>query len=128
MKLTAIVNLEATFLVYLDEKLHILDSDAGPWPAISGPWGKGAAPKGVYEIAEPQAIKASEENKAYTDPDGFAWFAAMTPREPMERKGFGIHPDGNVPGTLGCIGVKGSTRELFDLLRATPKPITLYVV
>jgi hypothetical protein len=34
---------------------------------------------------------------------GFAWFAYIEPQFETERTELGIHPDGNLPGSAGCI-------------------------
>jgi len=45
------------------------------------------------------------------------------------RTSLGIHPDGNVPGTLGCIGIREEdTKDLLNWLREAEGPIILYVV
>ncbi len=75
--------------------------------AVSGPYGKGAAPRGSYRIGPAMAIDPNvESNKGFVDPKGNAWFAPLHPEFDTERTGLGIHPDGNVPGTLGCIGIQ----------------------
>lgn len=49
---------------------------------------------------------------AYRDKKGFSWFFWLGKGD------FGIHPDGNVPGTKGCIGiVEADTRPLFNKLK-----------
>ena len=98
-------------------------------PAVSGPYGAGSAPQGMYEVRQPVALKA-EGNQPYQDVDGFCWFAKIMPQFHTERTGLGIHPDGNVPGTLGCIGLKGSTRSFYEWLKGeilAGEPVMLYV-
>lgn len=41
------------------------------------------------------------------------WFIPLTPTFSTNRTGFGIHPDGNLPGTKGCIGLQNSDTKLF---------------
>ncbi len=49
---------------------------------------------------------------SYKDGNGLGWFLWLG------EGGLGIHPNGNVTGTQGCIGIVDSnTRDLFDLLR-----------
>jgi hypothetical protein len=58
----------------------------------------------------------------FTDPTGLGWYLWIG------EAGLGIHPDGNVPGTEGCVGVKGDTEPLFELLRQhSGVPLTLEV-
>lgn len=107
--------------------LYALGTDK-KWKACSGPHGKGSAPKGVYRIEKPTPLEVGSSTLAYTDKGGFAWFAKMIPTFQTERTGFGIHPDGNVPGTLGCIGITESeTKDLFEFLQS-PDPTILFVV
>ena len=40
--------------------------------------------------------------------NGRGWFLPLTPRFSTSRHGFGIHPDGNLPGTKGCVGLQGA--------------------
>jgi len=97
--------------------------------ARSGPWGKGVAPVGGYTVSRPVPIEATTENSPYTDAMGFAWFAKITPRFTTERSGFGIHPDGNVPGTRGCIGIAiRDTKPIFNFLTQAAEPLILFVV
>lgn len=84
--------------------------------AISGPWGNGPMPPGRYFIGTPFEIHP--DNKPYRDASGFAWFATLRPQFTTKRKGLGIHPDGNVPGTLGCLGLlQPDTRSAFAALQ-----------
>lgn len=49
----------------------------------------------------------------YKDENGLGWFLWLG------EGGLGIHPNTNITGTQGCIGIVAScTRDLFDLLRA----------
>ena len=94
------------------------------WGAKSGPWGKGAAPKGLYYMTA--CFKWSDPDPPYTDAEGFCWFASIEPMFPTERSGFGIHPDGNVPGTRGCIGITTpDSKPCYNFLRAAE---SVYVV
>lgn len=100
------------------------------WGVKSGPHGKGPAPPGIYKVDKPVTIEASDENKPFTDTKGFAWWAALTPAFETERSGFGIHPDGNVPGSKGCIALCDSdTKPAFDALtEAHLEPGTFLIV
>ena len=49
----------------------------------------------------------------FKDGNGLGWFLWLGEGQ------LGIHPNGNISGTQGCIGIVNSnTRDLFDLLRA----------
>jgi len=73
--------------------------------AYSGGWGNGMLPEGKYvidRIVGPQDIIEHKNADAYTL-FNFGWFFAITPQFKTTRSGFGLHPDGNVKGSLGCI-------------------------
>jgi len=71
-------------------------------PATSGPWGKGPLPNGVYNGGN---LRAPRNKKGMTCSDGASWSLNLSPTFQTSRTNLEIHPDGNVPGTLGCIGV-----------------------
>lgn len=84
------------------------------YEAISGPHGKGQLPDGVYEILVRNSFESSELKDSYRDPlTGLAFFIPVVPMFDTVRHGFGIHPDGNVPGTLGCVGLQESASARF---------------
>jgi hypothetical protein len=99
------------------------------YPAISGPYGKGELPSGEYIIGRPVEIKSSlPKFDAYRDKSGLAWWCRLAPCFKTKRFGFGIHPDGNVPGTRGCIGiVLDDTRPVFQTLKNTEDKILLVI-
>jgi len=88
------------------------------YEAISGKWGKGALPSGLpYKVK--QAVRLGHDaSPAYADKSGMRWWARIEPDGwECDRTGLGIHPDGNLPGTLGCIGIgEAYTASLFDML------------
>ena len=102
------------------------------WEATSGPWGNGVAPPGAYRVVRPAAIAPLKVNIPYTDKCGFAWFASLEPLFVTDRKSLGLHADGGVPGTRGCIGLKvKDTRPFFDYLVREferSEPVMLYVI
>lgn len=88
-------------------------------PAISGPHEKGSLPKGVYKAERNKLVDQSGPNNAYCDGKDKCWFQAMNAPSTTDRNGFGIHPDGNVVGTEGCIGLTESdTKPWYDALYA----------
>jgi len=122
-----------TLLVYVssESKLYWGFNSDGTYKtsdAISGPFGKGQAPAGIYIVHRAYALGRTEGNKPYTDPIGHVWFSRLIPLFETERTGLGIHPDGNVPGTLGCIGIKGDTSILYDFLSEPRAEMRLAVV
>lgn len=93
----------------------------------SGGWGKGAAPKGKYLVKGFRNITASHPNADAYTLFGIGFFVDLIPQFETDRTLLGIHFDGNVPGTLGCIGLQCSNiddairvRNLFrDALEST---------
>jgi hypothetical protein len=90
------------------------------YECISGPWGKGMLPNGVYDV-KIRNVVLNDPDPGYKDPvTSDSWFipvelrADTGDRSDCEcRGGFGIHPDGNVEGTAGCIGLVGKDAGAF---------------
>ena len=107
------------------------DSNGKPinsWPAGSGPWGSGQLPPGKYTLpSSPVPVPPDHPRRSsYCDYAGNCWWQPITPNFPTNRTGFGIHPDGNVPGTAGCIGATDKdTTSLWDALRNDQGPLTV---
>jgi len=100
-------------LVYSYGDLYDLYEPEMSWAATSGPWGNGEAPSGMYQILS--CYEWAEPHPSYTDGKGLCWFAKIEPCFETTRSGFGIHPDGGVEGTEGCIGLTDDdTRECFE--------------
>ena len=98
--------------------VFLIAPDNSQWPAISGPHGKGLLPEGKYRIGQAVALDSTIlANLPYRDPTGLAWWCPLEPLFLTKRTHLGIHPDGNVPGTKGCIGITSpDTRALFERL------------
>jgi len=72
---------------------------------------KGALMTGTQRV-EGVGFHKKYARSSYKDKKGFGWFLWLGTGN------LGIHPDGNVPGTKGCIGVVADdTRDLFDKLK-----------
>jgi len=71
------------------------------FPSVSGKWGKGNLPVGSYT-----AKYFRDETGDAFSLFGVGFFIYIEPKFKTDRSELGIHPDGNVPGTLGCIGLK----------------------
>jgi RHS repeat-associated protein len=98
------------------------------WPAGSGPWGNGQLPPGTYTLPSPPVtVPPNHPNQpSYCDGSGNCWWQPITPNFPTNRTGLGIHPDGNVPGTAGCIGATDNdTNSLRDALMNDQGPLTV---
>jgi hypothetical protein len=108
-----------------NKKAGTLTGFSKTWTARSGIQGKyepltsktyqvphGALMTGTEEV-EGVGFHKKYAASSYKDPKGFGWFLWLGVGN------LGVHPDGNVPGTKGCIGVvANSTRDLFDKLKA----------
>ena len=73
---------------------------------ISGRWGNGQAPIGQYEAYQYRA----ETRDAFVQ-KGVGFQVPIKPLFKTDRTFLAIHPDGNVEGTLGCIGLKFESKE-----------------
>ncbi len=100
--------------------------------AISGPYGKKALPSGKYLIKRRNVVVGGHLSSSYRDNiTGKAWFIPIKPTFNTNRAGFGIHPDGNTLGTLGCIGLKAEDTSSFwkqwnnTLMSARPDSLTV---
>ncbi|MEM6405536.1 MAG: L,D-transpeptidase [Pseudomonadota bacterium] len=86
------------------------------YSAVSGPHGNGPLPIGSYTV-QTRRVADGSLGAGFTDSvSGNSWFIPLTPQFNTTRSGFGIHPDGNVPGTRGCIGLTGTDAQNFWLL------------
>lgn len=75
--------------------------------ANSGGWGNGQLEYGDYLIKSyinPTEMNLRNDKEAYTL-YGYGWFMSLEPLFNTERFGLGCHPDGNIPGSLGCISI-----------------------
>jgi RHS repeat-associated protein len=85
-------------------------------PAVSGPFGKGTLPQGVYSGSNLRS-RNEKGNKAMQC-EGKGWSLDLDPTFKTDRDLLRIHPDGNVPGTEGCIGTSCSIQQtVHDSLR-----------
>lgn len=117
MKISLMTVEMQVFLFLKDQNKLLWLDEQKEWRAVSGPFGKGSAPPGQYLIKKLVDIPDVPENAAYKGPEG-CWFAPLEPAFKTDRTGLGIHPDGNVPGTLGCIGVnKADSAAVMEVLK-----------
>lgn len=111
--------------------LHQTDSDGNiinSWPAGSGPFGNGPLPPGEYTlVGAPFTVSPPDYgNGAFCDAQGDCWFQRIVPNFPTDRDSLGIHPDGNIVGTRGCIGATDADAgSLRDALAADPGTLTV---
>jgi hypothetical protein len=88
------------------------------WECISGKYGNGALPKGMYKITDCYKLKPIKgKTESYTGIE-FPWIAKLTPSFKTDRKSLLIHPDGNLEGTRGCIGIckKENDVEIYNFI------------
>lgn len=92
------------------------------WPAVSGPHGHGPLPAGRYRVERRQIVPMSPAiDEAFRDPNtGMGFFVPITPLFLTNRAGLGIHPDGNVAGTRGCIGLTDRSVDFYNRIERTP--------
>jgi hypothetical protein len=86
--------------------------DGVSYQAISGPWNKGMLPNATYTVQKYNVV-ASSEDASFKSASGKGWFIPLKQPANITRSGFGIHPDGNVEGTAGCIGLVGDDADRF---------------
>ena len=87
---------------------------------VSGGYNRGTLPIGLYSVKKPLKLDDTENNKAYKK-ESFPWVAKLFPKgicidDKGKRTGLFIHPDGNVEGTLGCLGILQNDIQCYDLL------------
>jgi len=87
------------------------------WFACSGGWGKGSIPHGIYLLSK--AIKLPEAGNDAYKKESFPWVIHLTPTRFVGRDALALHPDGNIPGTLGCIGIMQDDIDCYEVLSAS---------
>ena len=108
-------------------ELKIIGEDLS-FPALSGKWGKGYLPLGEYKISAPYRMDDVKKNIAYKR-ERFPWMAAIVPQFKTDRDNLAIHPDGNIEGTLGCIGLLNYDTLCYYALKSVwKKGIVLDVI
>jgi RHS repeat-associated protein len=89
---------------------------------ISGPHDNGALPTGNYNLTgKPSLVPVSHPHQSsYCDANGNCWWQPIESETPNGRSGLGIHPDGNIHGTAGCVGLtSGNTSGFYNYLRTS---------
>ena len=86
------------------------------YEVVTGGYGKGAIPDGTYDISRYNAVVGDKSTmkSGFVNPiNGRGWFLPLAAKFSTTRNGFGIHPDGNLPGTKGCVGLQGADTKKF---------------
>ncbi len=91
---------------------------AEKYNVVSGGHGNGALPDGLYTIKIRHAVVGTKGKMkpGLIDPKskkGKGWFLPIEPKFKTKRNELGIHPDGNLPGTEGCVGLQGDDSQKF---------------
>lgn len=86
--------------------------------ANSGGYGNGCLEHGVYKIESAKLLPEGDEWAPYKREDK-PWWAPITPLFKTKRTSLGIHPDGGVPGTLGCLGLLENDMLFYKILLDT---------
>ncbi len=94
------------------------DKKSLKWQAVSGPFGAGSLPAGLYEVSRREITDYTNKvSKPFRDKTNKGFFIPIYPKFQTNRGKnggrLGIHPDGNTPGTEGCIGLTDSTTKTF---------------
>jgi hypothetical protein len=107
-------------IITFSKSTHILNWPGfGSWTAVSGGWGE-PLPSGIYTVERRKVTGYTKLiGKGFKDETGKGYFVPLTPHFSTTRTGIGIHPDGNVPGTQGCIGIKNSASTFYNAIAST---------
>lgn len=88
-------------------------------------------PDGIYTVERRNVTQYTGTiGKGFKDKTGKGFFIPLTPHFSTTRTGIGIHPDGNLPGTKGCIGIKNNAKTFYNAISSTAPSakITLQVI
>jgi hypothetical protein len=113
--------------LYFDRALGLLTWPAKglSWNAVSGINNRKYLPSGLYKLNR-RGISEYTANIGipFQDKTGKGFFLPLVPLFATDRGKIngrlGIHPDGNVPGTEGCIGLTDpNTKNFYDAIGTT---------
>jgi hypothetical protein len=114
------IELRETYLEFDGSSLDIIDTYSNgttnvrdSFSAVSGPHGNGAIPSGEWNTGN----VISPTGNVGMSVDGSDFAISLDANFDLNgRSGFYIHPDGNVPGTLGCVGLNGGANRANEFL------------
>jgi len=101
--------IEGSIIVFHDGRLRHV------FKANSGGYGNGCFEHGVYRIKSVKLLPEEDKWSPYKR-DGKPWWAPITPLFKTKRTSLGAHPDGGVPGTLGCLGLLEDDMLFYKVL------------
>lgn len=94
----------------------ILTFNDKQYNVVTGGFGKGPLPNGIYAVNRPYKMKIEQGKTEAFHRTEFPWVAKLDPLFETNRYGLYIHPDGNLPGTQGCIGILEDDIQCFSEL------------
>ncbi|WP_459844004.1 hypothetical protein [Campylobacter concisus] len=97
-------------LLYLKENDDIILSIT----MVAGGFGSGAPQNGEYTVDTYRNRRKDKDYNPGMNIHGIGFSFNLNPQFKTERSLLRIHPDGNNKGTLGCIGVTGTQKELLE--------------
>jgi hypothetical protein len=104
-----IADVSVSFQVLFDNGgTHTLESYTG----VAGGFGNGAPENGSYTVNNYQDRSPSGRYSKGMNLDGVGFSYNLNPQFSTGRSLLRIHPDGNIEGTLGCIGLSGNGQNL----------------
>ncbi|CAM2069937.1 L,D-transpeptidase family protein [Sulfidibacter corallicola] len=110
----------ADLVYYINKESLEWPSKNKTWKAVTGPWKKGSLPKGSYTVKRNHITQyTSAIGASFQDETGQGFFLPIEPDFNTIRSGLGIHPDGGVAGTEGCIGLKERAAEFYREIAGT---------
>ena len=100
----------------------------GNWDAVSGP--KHKLPNGIYTVSRREITTYTNKiGKSFQDKGGKGFFIPIYPQFDTTRGKtggrLGIHPDGGVYGTAGCIGIRENSKSFYDTVALSASDATL---
>lgn len=91
--------------------------DSKTYEALSGFYGRGPLPVGNYDVKTRNVVTGNHMEEPFCVGSGDSKLCYFIPLEPRfnagGRDGFGIHPDGNVEGSEGCIALPEADARRF---------------
>jgi len=86
--------------------------------AISGGWGRGSISHGIYTLSNPSRLVDTDQNKPYKS-SVYPWWISLTPIIPLRGSitNAGLHGDGNVAGSEGCICPIEKDVDFFETVK-----------
>lgn len=96
----------------------------GTYQFRNGGGGRGFIPGGTYTVTGREPLAPSDRRPMTIGRVGYKYRVLTNsgnpsipdPRYQQPRSGILIHPDGNVPGTMGCVGIVGDENVQADFM------------